>query len=49
MAVYAFPDGIDLEQDLEVEYQELRSRDWDRVLPVIEAERARLRARQGGG
>lgn len=49
MAVYAFPDGIGLEQDLEVEYQELRSRDWDRVLPVIEAEWARFRARQGGG
>ncbi len=49
MAVYAFPDGIDLAQDLEVEYQELRSRDWNRVLPVIEAEWARLRTRQGGG
>ncbi|MSR22862.1 MAG: hypothetical protein EXR92_04855 [Gemmatimonadetes bacterium] len=48
MAVYAFPDGIDLEQDLEVEYQEVRSREWDLVLPAIEAERARLRARQGG-
>jgi hypothetical protein len=48
MAVYAFPEGIDLEQDLEVEYLEVRSREWDLVLPAIEAERARLRARQGG-
>ena len=49
MAVYSFPDGIDLEQDLEAEYQELRSRDWDRMLPVIEAARARVSVRQRGG
>jgi hypothetical protein len=45
MAIYAFPLDVDLERELEVEYQEIRSRDWDRILPQIEAERARVRAR----
>ena len=45
MAVYAFPGAVDVDRDLEVEYQEVRSRDWQRVLPVIQAERARVRAR----
>jgi hypothetical protein len=45
MAIYAFPEGVDLERDLEVEYQELRSREWERILPVIQSERARVRAR----
>lgn len=45
LAVYAFPGELDLERDLEVEYQEVRSREWQRILPVIQAERARVRAR----
>lgn len=45
MAIYAFPGEVDLERDLEVEYQELRSREWERILPVIQAERARIRVR----
>lgn len=53
MAIYAFPADVDLERDLEVEYQEVRSREWQRILPVIQAERARVRARAlpgpGGG
>jgi hypothetical protein len=45
MAVYAFPADVDLERDLEVEYQEVRSRAWERIYPIIQAERARVRAR----
>jgi hypothetical protein len=45
IAIYAFPGEVDLERDLEVEYQELRSREWERILPAIQAERARVRAR----
>jgi hypothetical protein len=46
LAVYAFPAELDLGQDLEVEYQEVRSREWSRLLPLIEAERARVRTRR---
>jgi hypothetical protein len=43
MAVYAFPPGIDLDrEDLEVEYHEVRGRDWSRILPRVRAERARI-------
>jgi hypothetical protein len=49
MAIYAFPPEVRLDADLEVEYHEVRSRDWARVLPAIEAEQARVRARAGGG
>lgn len=50
MAVYAFEGGIDWERDLVVEYQQLRNEAWqDRVLPLLEAERAKVRARGGGG
>ncbi len=49
MAIYAFPPEVRLDADLEVEYHEVRSRDWARVLPVVEAEQARVRARAGGG
>lgn len=45
MAVYAFPGEIDLDQPVEVEYREVRSYDWDRIRPLIEAERARVRGR----
>ncbi len=49
MAVYAFPPEVTLDSDLELEYQEVRSRDWARILPVVLAEQARVRARSGGG
>lgn len=49
MAVYAFPAEVDLERELEVEYREFRNRDWQRILPMIQAERARVRARATGG
>ncbi len=47
MAVYAFPPDVDLEQDLTVEYGTVRSTGWSSVLPRLEAERARVRARAG--
>lgn len=48
MAVYAFPPQVTLDADLEVEYREVRSRDWVRILQVVQAEQARIRARGGG-
>ncbi|MEX0935639.1 MAG: hypothetical protein WD013_01960, partial [Gemmatimonadota bacterium] len=48
MAVYAFPRDVDLERTLEVEYQEIRSREWQQILPTVQRERARLRSRAPG-
>lgn len=49
MAVYAFDGPMDLRTDLVAEYQELRNEIWrDRILPLLEAERAKVRARSGG-
>jgi hypothetical protein len=49
MAVYAFDGPMDLQTDLVAEYQELRNEIWrDRILPLLEAERAKVRARSGG-
>jgi hypothetical protein len=45
MAVYAFPPEVDLDGPLEVEYREVRDRSWERILPRIQAERARIGAR----
>ncbi len=42
MAVYAFPPEVDLDHATEVEYRDVRSREWERILPQIERERARL-------
>lgn len=42
MAIYAFSSELDLERPTEVEYQEVRSREWDRILARIEAERTRV-------
>lgn len=47
LAIYVFPDQIDLEREMELEYQEVRSRDWESVLLRIQAERGRVRARAG--
>ncbi len=50
MAIYAFGGGIDFETDLVVQYKELRNDQWrSGVLPVLEAERAKARARARGG
>jgi hypothetical protein len=50
MAVYAFDGGIEWEADLTAEYRQLRNDTWrDQILPVLEAERAKVRARSGGG
>jgi hypothetical protein len=50
MAVYAFDGGIEWEADLVPEYLHLRNEEWqDRVFPLIQAERAKVRARAGGG
>ena len=50
MAVYAFEGGIEWEADLVAEYQQLRNETWqDQIVPVLEAERAKVRARAGGG
>lgn len=49
MAVYAFEGSIDLETDLAVEYQELRNDRWrDQVLPLLQSEAAKARARARG-
>ncbi len=48
LAIYAFPTDIDLERQVEVEYREVRSRDWEEILPRIQLEQGRVRARAGG-
>lgn len=49
MAIYAFEGGIDLQADLVVEYQELRNETWrERVIPLLQAERAKALARARG-
>lgn len=50
MAVYAFGEDVEWERELVVEYQGLRNDRWlDQVVPLLEAERAKVRARAGGG
>jgi len=50
MAIYAFEGEIEWEADLVAEYQELRNEAWrDQIFPALEAERAKVRARAGGG
>lgn len=48
MAIYAFSSSLDPADGLELEYQEVRSRDWERRLPAILSEQARLMGRGGG-
>lgn len=48
MAVYAFPVILDFDQPFRVEYGGGFSVGWDRILPVVQRERARIRARGGG-
>lgn len=47
MAVYAFAGQVDLESELIVAYGTEQSREWDVILPRVQAERARARARAG--
>lgn len=46
-AVYTFPGEVDLELPLTVEVAGVRSGAWAEILPRIDAERARVRARGG--
>lgn len=45
MAVFAFPPQVTLEADLEVEYREVRSREWLQILSRVSAEQRRIRGR----
>ena len=47
MAVYDFGDAIDLESSLLLVYEFDESAQWSQILPRIQAERARARARAG--
>lgn len=47
MAVYAFAEDVDLESDLVVAYGLVESTQWRSILPRVQAERARARARGG--
>lgn len=49
MAVYDFAGGVDLERDLVLVYGLVQSAQWTAILPRIQAERARVRARAGLG
>lgn len=48
MAVYAFPDEVDLESDLIVTYGLVENAGWSVVLARVQAERARARSRAVG-
>ncbi|MDH3205329.1 MAG: hypothetical protein OEO79_01880 [Gemmatimonadota bacterium] len=47
MAVYSFGDGVDLESTLTLAYRFDQSNQWTAILPRIQSERARARARSG--
>jgi len=49
LAVYDFGSGVDLERELIVVYGLAESRQWSAILPRVQAERARVRARAGAG
>lgn len=49
MAVYSFGSGVDLESSLVLAYQFEQSAQWTTILPLIQAERARVRGRAGTG
>lgn len=48
-AVFLFDGDIDLEMDLVVQLGDARNADWSQIVPRLEAERARVRARAAGG
>lgn len=47
MAIYAFPVVLDFDQPFRVEYGIGTDAGWERILPVVQRERARIRARGG--
>lgn len=47
MAVYYFPDPVDLEANLTLAYGLEQTNEWAAILPRIQAERARARSRAG--
>ncbi|MEX2467462.1 MAG: hypothetical protein WD995_11165 [Gemmatimonadota bacterium] len=47
MAVYVFDRAVDLESDVVLQYGFERSNEWSIILPRVQAERARARARAG--
>ena len=49
MAVYSFVGEVDLESDVTIAYGLEQTRVWSTILPRIQAERARARARAGIG
>ena len=49
LALYAFEPTIDLEVDLSVEYRNTVAGGWERLVPVLQAEEAKVRARAGSG
>lgn len=49
MAVYVFSPAVDLESELTVVYGMEENRAWSGILPRVQAERARARARAGIG
>ena len=49
LAVYAYAEGVDLQQPLTIEYGMETSTGWDEILGRLEAERVRARARAGLG
>lgn len=49
MAVYAFGGAVDLDSDLTVAYGLEQTTAWSNILPRVQAERARVRARAGIG
>jgi len=53
LAVYAFPTRVDFDTGLVAEYGTARHDGWDRLIPLLQAERAKIRARatgvEGGG
>ncbi|HUP52969.1 MAG TPA: hypothetical protein VM198_10860 [Longimicrobiales bacterium] len=49
MAVYRFAESVDLESELVLVYALEETSQWNAILPRIQAERARVRARAGVG
>lgn len=47
-AIYVFDGPIDYKQALRVQYDMLHSDEWSRIIPKLQVERAKVRARAGG-
>jgi len=46
-AIYLFDGDVDLEMDLDVMFGDVRTAEWNVILPRLETERARIRSRVG--